>query len=303
MRRTLEWSTHAEYDRDRDEVIDSRQRMLWAARVLSAVTPPQHRTRLCELAEARSAHDHAYVQGLEALAACGSYHLDPELRFDATLWRAARAACAATSDAVLAAQGNTRALHLCVSRPGSHHASRGFALGCCVLNNLAVGAHAALASTTQRVAIIDFDAHHGNGTQDIFWDDPRVLCVSLHQYPFFPGSGAAGERGPHDTIANYALPAGTDHGPAVRAYAQALERVHRFQPSLILAEAGLDAHAADHTSDLLYTDETFYSFGCLTAKLLDDLRCPLVAELGGGYTESALVGGLTALLDGFGVRS
>ena len=140
--------------------------------------------------------------------------------------------------------------------------------------------------------MLDFDAHHGNGTESILWDDPGALTVSLHQYPFFPGTG--GSDGP--SALNFPLPAGASGRLFQAGYERALERIAEFDPELLLVEAGLDAHAEDWTSDLALEDEDFLRMGAGLAELASGRA--LVMELGGGYTEGALSGGLRALLSG-----
>jgi acetoin utilization deacetylase AcuC-like enzyme len=277
-------------------VIDSRARIDRALTVLGSYEATYvHCQRQVELAVAAGAHDLAYLQSLQALAG-ESARLDPELVFDGALWQAALCACAAVVEQTRAARAGE--LRLCLSRPGSHHAGRDYALGGCVLNNIAVAAVDALTRGARAVAIIDFDAHHGNGTHDIFRANNRVLCVSLHQYPFFPGSGAADEN--DATNLNFPLAADSGDDCARQAYALALAAVRAFAPELVLFEAGVDAHWSDPTSDLGWEDGTFKALGEMSAYALTHLNAPAVFEFGGGYSEDSVSGGLAALLDGLG---
>jgi acetoin utilization deacetylase AcuC-like enzyme len=255
-------------------------------------------------------HDPSYIEGLDALAVSGwEGRLDPELRFGAQRMRGARYAAGAMIAAVrgaLARPGGTRRgaphYHFCLSRPGSHHAGWSEALGHCLVNNLAVAARIAIDEFgLQRVAIVDFDAHHGNGTAEIFYSDPRVLACSVHQYPFFPGTGRREESGAAEgegATLNLPLEAGSGHEQGIEAMRYISERVAAFGAELILYEAGFDGHADDWTSDLRFGDRTFERFGRMSAQLASGLGVPCLFELGGGYVERSIAGGFAAFLRG-----
>ena len=200
--------------------------------------------------------------------------------------RAAGAVCAAIDNAVTG--WNRRAF--CAVRPPGHHATPASAMGFCLFNNVAVGAaHAIAVHGLERVAIVDFDVHHGNGTQDIFWCDPRVLYVSSHQSPLYPGTGRREEAGVGNMV-NLPLPAGTG-SQAFRAAWQfeALPAIEDFGPQLLLVSAGFDAHRLDPLASLeLETDD----YAWLTTRLVDiaarHARGRLVSSLEGGYSLDAL---------------
>ena len=164
-------------------------------------------------------------------------------------------------------------------------------MGFCFLNNVAIAAREALEGHgAERVAIVDFDVHHGNGTQDIFWSDKSVLFCSTHQAPFYPGTGGRNETGAHDTIVNAPLLAGSDGEVFAEAFAEViLPRVKAFRPDLILISAGFDAHADDPLGGLRLQAE---DFGEVTKRLLDlaDRLCErrIVSLLEGGYDLDAL---------------
>jgi len=171
-------------------------------------------------------------------------------------------------------------------RPPGHHAERAKAMGFCFFNNAAIAArHAQTKHGAERVAIVDWDVHHGNGTQDIFWSDPSVLLCSMHQMPLYPGTGAASERGEHDTIVNVPLRAGDD-GEVFREALEVavLPRVESFNPDLIVISAGFDAHWRDPLADLELTEA---DFAWATKQLMDvaDRCCGgrIVSLLEGGY--------------------
>ena len=172
------------------------------------------------------------------------------------------------------------------TRPPGHHAETARAMGFCFLNNAAIAArHAQAVHELDRVAIIDFDVHHGNGTQDIFWDDPTVLYGSTHEMPLYPGTGAAGERGTHDTIVNVPLRSG-DGGAAFRAAMEGriLPRLAQFAPDLLIISAGFDAHRRDPLASLTFVEE---DFAWVTRRLLEvaepTARGRVVSLLEGGY--------------------
>jgi acetoin utilization deacetylase AcuC-like enzyme len=292
-------SVHAGWDRPDVGVIDARSRLECAFAVLADYDVEfekyDHEADFEALARV---HDRNYLDALMKTAETGteSTHLDPELILDAGLMSAAACACAAVLGQTRAAQ--TQEIRLCLSRPGSHHAGANYALGGCIINNLAVSAADAIARGYARVAIIDFDAHHGNGSEDIFLAAPDVLTVSMHQHPFFPGSGEPGEHGVANS--NFGLAAGAGHEEAVRVYEKMLAVVSDFAPDFILMEAGVDAHIQDLTTDLCFEDETFRIIGEMSARVA--AAAPLVLELGGGYSEAAVDGGLRGLLTGLGVH-
>lgn len=297
-------TTHAALFRSGNGIIDSDERMRWASETVGLfdVTWASHR-KPASASALKAVHAAAYIDGLDALALQGGARLDPELVFDSEMWTAARSGAGAlVAETLRARRTRGKAAAICLSRPGSHHAGPDYALGGCIINNLAVAARAALDAGARRVAILDFDVHHGNGTQDIFWDEPRVLTVSTHQYPFFPGSGAPSERGTSGMNVNIALEAGSSGGSFRAAYELACEAAVRHQPELVLFEAGLDAHVDDWTSDLAVTNEDYVKVGAMTATLLKATGAAGILELGGGYTEAAVRGGLKALLDGLGVK-
>lgn len=159
-------------------------------------------------------------------------------------------------DAVMAGQARNA---FSAMRPPGHHAERTRAMGFCIFNNAAIAArHARSAHGAERVAIVDWDVHHGNGSQDIFWDDPSVLFCSTHQMPLYPGSGAVSEAGEHGTIVNAPLRPGADGEAFREAFeARVLPRLEDFAPDLIIISAGFDAHWRDPLANLMLEAEDF----------------------------------------------
>jgi acetoin utilization deacetylase AcuC-like enzyme len=207
--------------------------------------------------------------------------------------RAAGAACAAV-DAVAVGQASNA---FCAVRPPGHHAERAAAMGFCLFNNVAVGAlHARAVHGVGRVAIVDFDVHHGNGTQDIFWNDPDTLYISTHQSPLYPGSGRPEERGAHGNIVNLPLSPGSDGGVFRAAMADhVLPALIRFAPEFLFISAGFDASAADPLADLAFVAEDFgHATGALARFAGKACGGRIVSTLEGGYDLAALAAGAAA---------
>ncbi len=178
----------------------------------------------------------------------------------------------------------------CVVRPPGHHAEKNKAMGFCIYNNVAIGAHYLLEKYKyKKIAIVDFDVHHFNGTQDIFFDNEKVLCISTHQYPFYPGTGATSEKGKFNNIFNIPLPAGTSSGEYLNAFEFVLKKIKEFKPEFILLSAGFDAHKNDPLAQFKLTSEDFY---ILTKRTLELARLycngKVVSILEGGYDLNAL---------------
>jgi acetoin utilization deacetylase AcuC-like enzyme len=178
----------------------------------------------------------------------------------------------------------------CAVRPPGHHAEKNKAMGFCIYNNVAVGAHYLIEKYKyNKVAIIDFDVHHGNGTQDIFYNNKKVLYISTHQFPFYPGSGTENEKGKDNNIFNIPLPAGTTSEEYLNAYEFVLKRLKEFKPEFILFSAGFDAHKNDPLAQFQLESNDFYTLTKRTlalSKFFCDGR--IVSILEGGYDLLAL---------------
>ena len=178
----------------------------------------------------------------------------------------------------------------CAVRPPGHHAEKEKAMGFCIYNNVAVGANYLIEKYKyNKIAIIDFDVHHGNGTQDIFYDNEKVLYISTHQYPYYPGSGSEKEKGKYNNIFNIPLEAGTTAVEYLNAYEYVLNKLKEFKPEFLLFSAGFDAHIDDPLAQLRLSSEDFYT---LTKRTLEISKpfCNgnVVSILEGGYDLKAL---------------
>jgi acetoin utilization deacetylase AcuC-like enzyme len=246
-------------------------------------------------------HDREYL-GLIRETAGRAVALDPDTvtspdTYDVALLAAGAVLTAV--DHVLDDEPGARALAMV--RPPGHHAERNRAMGFCVFNNIAAGAAHARARGLSRVAVVDYDVHHGNGTQRAFYGDPSVLFVSSHQFPYYPGTGAAQEigtgRGAGFT-ANFPLDAGATDADYERVYAAAVAILREFRPELILVSAGFDAHRDDPLGGMRVTAPQFGRLTALIAAAADDCcEGRIVAVTEGGYDLKALAASLGAAID------
>ena len=178
----------------------------------------------------------------------------------------------------------------CAVRPPGHHSEKEKSMGFCIYNNVAVGANYLIKNYKyKKIAIIDFDVHHGNGTQNIFYNNEKVLYISTHQYPYYPGSGSDKEKGTYNNIFNIPLPAGTTSEEYLNAYEHVLKKIKDFRPEFILFSAGFDAHIDDPLAQLQLSSKDYYE---LTKRTLEyaktNCKSKVVSILEGGYDLNAL---------------
>jgi acetoin utilization deacetylase AcuC-like enzyme len=281
----------------------------WAERG-GTVLPP----RAAALDEIARNHDSAYVESVAATAGRAAA-FDPDTYTSPESYEVALLAAGAALTGVEAvmeadapAWGKTPAppSHLraafALVRPPGHHAERDHAMGFCLFNNVAIAARHALAMGAGRVAILDFDVHHGNGTQWSFYDDPRVLVLSTHQYPFYPGTGAVGEAGVGDGegfTLNVPLAAGATDGDYLLVFTAVIEPVlAAFAPDILLVSAGYDAHDTDPLARMHVTTPGFRLLAEHVRAMAEaSARGRLVLVLEGGYDLEALDASLQATVD------
>lgn len=251
-------------------------------------------------------HDADYLAAIEVIASGGGAWLDADTIIRKDSVEVARLAAGAGLAAVEAALAGEVRRAFVLARPPGHHATPAGGMGFCLLNTVAIAAAHALASGLERVAIIDWDVHHGNGTQDAFYDDPRVLFCSLHQWPWYPGTGATAERGSgrgEGFTLNLPLPAGSDDAVYLATLRDhVVPRVRAFGPELVLVSAGFDAHAEDPLGGMLVTETGFAGMAGLCLALAEEhAEGRLIVVLEGGYVPDALgrnVATVIATLDG-----
>jgi acetoin utilization deacetylase AcuC-like enzyme len=273
------------------------ERLAAARQGLYAALPAEARVTLpareATDAELRRVHSDDCIRYVRARLSEGYGHLDADTYFAPGSREAAWLAAGAAIDLGTALAKGSAERGIALLRPPGHHATPDKSMGFCLLNNVALAAKAALASGLSRVAIVDWDVHHGNGTQDAFYDDPRVLFISLHQYPFYPGTGAPREVGGGEGrgfTANVALPAGSGdatYGAAFRDVVLPLLRAHA--PELVLVSAGFDAHARDPLASMQLSSASYGAMASALIALADALghgRIGFLLE--GGYDLSAL---------------
>lgn len=233
-------------------------------------------------------HKTVYYDQLKTWCDAAAGRIEADTVVSRGSWEAASRAAGAAIDSVQRVVRGEDARAFCAIRPPGHHALASGPMGFCLFNNVAIAAHAALASGLSRVMIVDWDVHHGNGTQDVFWEDGRVAFFSIHRSPFYPGTGKADETGSRaglGWIANAPVPADITLDSFLDAFKRGVETLaDNVRPELILVSAGFDAHRTDPVGSLCLVDQ---DFGTLTkiVKEIAATHCQgrIVSLLEGGY--------------------
>jgi len=248
-------------------------------------------------------HQREYIREIEETAQRGGGWIDPDTVMSAGSYEAALYAAGGLIRAVAAVMGGEVNSAFALVRPPGHHATSQYAKGFCLFNNIAIAASYALAEyKLERILIIDFDVHHGNGTQDTFYDNPQVMYISTHQYPFYPGSGDIRETGggaAKGTNINIPLPAGCGDAEYLKVFEQIIVPAgRRFNPQLILVSAGYDTHWADPLAMMAVSAGGFGQMTGIIKGLADEL-CGgrLAITLEGGYNLNALAASVKATFD------
>jgi acetoin utilization deacetylase AcuC-like enzyme len=260
--------------------------------VLSAL--PRIPVRPASAEEIALVHDPRYVDAVRRAGEQGGGWVDPDTLITPRSYDVAAHVIGGTLNAVDAVMRGEVASAYCLVRPPGHHATPVQAMGFCLFNHVAIAAaHACAKHGLERVAIVDFDVHHGNGTQDAFWDDGGVLYISTHEYPFYPGTGAATEAGAGagaGCTINIPMPHGSGDAEHLRAFEEiVVPALYRFRPQFMLVSAGFDAHHAD---DIAMQQLSVDGYGALTSivKRVADELCGgrVVMAQEGGYHLVAL---------------
>jgi acetoin utilization deacetylase AcuC-like enzyme len=237
------------------------------------------------------AHDRGYIDRVREIVAEGGARLDVDTVASEGSWDAATAGVGAVLDALDLAFASGPRRSFCAVRPPGHHAVRARAMGFCLFGNVAIGAlYARTRHAADRVLIVDWDVHHGNGTQALVEHEPAIHFVSMHQWPWYPGTGSADDRGPHDTVWNVPMPPGLPPGRYVDALQRAIDAATvGFTPDLILLSAGFDSLAGDPLGG--FTLE-FEDIEHLTRSLVERANAwcggRIVSSLEGGYVPERL---------------
>ncbi len=245
-------------------------------------------------------HDHRYVtELLGAVPEQGRVQVDPDTSMCPASGEAALRASGAIIAAIDAIMDGDSNSAFCAVRPPGHHAEPSRGMGFCLFNNVAIGVeHARIAHKLEKVAVVDFDVHHGNGTQAVFWSNPQVLVASSHQYPFYPGTGAEDEKGVGN-IFNVPLANGSGSELFRRGIGTTvLPALEAFEPDLIVVSAGFDGHARDPLANICLEEE---DFEWITANLVniagEYCNGRIVSSLEGGYDLQSLSSSVTAHLN------
>jgi acetoin utilization deacetylase AcuC-like enzyme len=239
----------------------------------------------------KDTHDDAYVDLVKnSFPTKGFSSLDGDTIISPGSKEATFDAAASIITAIDGVQNKEFKNAFCSVRPPGHHCNQNKAAGFCILNNVAIGAKYLLKKYKyKRIAIIDFDVHHGNGTQDIFYDNKNVLFISTHQYPYYPGTGSEKEKGKFNNICNIPLPAGTNSEEYLNAFEFALKKLRDFKPEFILISAGFDGHNDDPLAQFKLDTDDYYK---ITKRILETSKKfsngKVVSILEGGYDLQAL---------------
>ncbi len=260
-------------------------------------SPPVQRDTL------RAVHPESHIAAIEAAAAAGGARIDADTLVSAGSFEAALHAAGGAVELVDRLLNGCARCGFSVHRPPGHHAERARAMGFCLFNNVAVAAQYALdAHGLERVMILDWDVHHGNGTNDIFHSEPRVLFLSIHQSPLYPGTGPSGDAGSGAGVGfTVNLPVAPGSGDSVfcsMVDGVAVPLARAYEPQLVLISAGFDAHRDDPLADCYATEEGFAAMARSVRGVCHELEVPFGAVLEGGYALGALARSVAATLEG-----
>ncbi len=265
---------------------------LAATQLLPQLRPGQ--CRIAELSEIEEVHTAEYVKQLQDYAAAGGGRIEADTVLCEASWQIAALAAGTAIDAVHRVVRGDDSTAFCLMRPPGHHALRDSAMGFCLLNNAAIAARAAQRQhELQRILIVDWDVHHGNGTQAAFYEDPHVGFFSSHRFPFYPGSGAESETGSGvglGTTFNLPIANGTSRSEIIKGIVSRLsDAADRIRPELVILSAGFDAHVEDPVGSLGLETEDFAALTDIVTEIAQ-VHCSgkVVSLLEGGYNPQRL---------------
>jgi acetoin utilization deacetylase AcuC-like enzyme len=294
-------------EHDTGDHVENSQRLVTAMSYLKETGIKEKLTclpaRSASLEELEMIHTPGYISYVKSRAEKGGGCLDPDTVMSPKSYEAALYAAGGVLVAVEAVMNGEVDNVFALVRPPGHHAIRDRAMGFCIFNNVAIAAKFAMSKfSLNRVLIADFDVHHGNGTQDSFYADPKVLYFSTHQYPFYPGTGWMDETGTgkgEGTTVNFPMAAGWGDEEYLRAFNEVLVPVaRRFQPQLILVSAGFDPHWADHLAMMQVSVGGFAQMAMILKELAAELcQGRLVFTLEGGYNLRVVASSIKAVFD------
>lgn len=265
----------------------ARLEVIRSALIVAKIWPPTIEVRPASRDDLLRVHDARHIDTIEATCASEGFYPDPDTVMSKGSWRAALLAAGAGIAACEAVADGRFRNAFCAVRPPGHHAEANHAMGFCLFNNVAVAAQWLRdVRGISRVAILDWDVHHGNGTQHMFYDDPSVYYASIHQWPHYPGTGLPEERGADNTNLNLTMAPGTPAGRWLDAVErQILPEFERFQPDFLLISCGFDAHRLDPLGGQQLESKTYAE---MTEMVRDLAGGRVVSMLEGGYDLNAL---------------
>jgi len=237
------------------------------------------------------AHTKNYLNELKYAFPISNHHLiDGDTVLSPGSQKAATDAVASILTAIDEVESKKYKSIFCSVRPPGHHAESNKAMGFCIYNNVAIGGMYLLKKYNyKKIAIIDFDVHHGNGTQEIFYNNPNVLYISSHQYPFYPGTGSKAEIGKFNNILNIPLDAGTNGNIFLNSYDEVFKKLKEFKPEFLLLSSGFDAHSADPLANINLNTLDFYELTRRITEVSNEIcNGKIVSILEGGYNLDAL---------------
>ena len=294
-------------EHDTGEHVENSRRLATAMSYLEETGTKEKLTilspRPASMEELKMVHTPEYISYVKGEAEKGGNWLDPDTVVCPRSYEVALYAAGGLLVAIKAVVREEVDNAFALVRPPGHHAIHDRAMGFCIFNNVAIAAKFALSNfNLSRILIVDFDVHHGNGTQDAFYADPKVLYFSTHQYPFYPGTGRMEETGTGEgkgTTVNFPMVAGWGDEEYLRAFQEILVPVaHRFQPELILVSAGFDPHWADHLAMMRVSIRGFAQMAMILKKLAAELcKGRLVFTLEGGYNLHVVAASIKAIFD------